>query len=418
MRRSALWRNGDFRGLWGAATISAFGSHITGTALPFTAILLLDASPADFGLLRAAELLPGFLVGLVAGAWVDRLRRRRIMVVTDLGRALLLLTIPLAAFAGWLGFAQLYIVTAFVSVLGVFFDVAYQSYLPSVVARDDLIDANSQLTAARSVAEGAGFSIAGWLVQLLSAPGAILVDAVTFLASAGLVGRIATPDLAPGRGEEEPTSIATDIVDGAKLVWREPVLRGLLVTGTVQNLAFGLIGTVFLLYVNQEVGFQPGILGLIFAVGGVSAFLGAVLAGRLTRYGVGAVMVGSLLMAAVGEAFIPLAVAANAVGVALLVGQQLVSDAAFTIFEVNQVSLRQATSPEHALGRVNAASRVTEVGAILAGTGIAALLAERIGLRGTLWLAVGVQALSAVTLFLSAAGKVRHIPEMAVEAPA
>jgi hypothetical protein len=188
--RGGLWRNSSFVNLWGAATISTFGSLVTRTALPFTAILLLDASPATFSALLIAELLPGFLLGLVAGAWVDRLRRRPIMIAADLGRALLLLIVPLGAVMGWLGFAHLYAVAALVSVLGVFFDVAYQSFLPSIVARDELVEANSKLSAAGSVAEGAAFSVAGWLVQLLSAPIALLVDAATFVASAGLIARI------------------------------------------------------------------------------------------------------------------------------------------------------------------------------------------------------------------------------------
>jgi hypothetical protein len=188
--RTNLWRNADFVHLWGAATVSTFGSLITRTAIPFTAILLLDASAADLGALRIAELLPAFIVGLVAGAWVDRLRRRPIMIAADLGRAALLLTIPAAAIGGLLGMGQLLIVLAVVSVLGVFFDVAYQSHLPSVVANDELVEANSTLSAAASVAEAASFSVAGWLIQLFTAPFAILVDAVSFVASAGLVARM------------------------------------------------------------------------------------------------------------------------------------------------------------------------------------------------------------------------------------
>src|SRR5687768_3224901 len=170
MQRGGLWRNADFVHLWGAATVSTFGSLVTRTALPFTAILLLDASPSAIGILRIAELLPGFLCGLVAGAWVDRLRRKPIMIATDLGRALLIVTIPLAAFLGWLGLGQLYIIAALVSVLSVFFDVAYQSFLPSLVKNDELVGANSKLSSAMSVAEASAFSSAGWLIQLLTAP--------------------------------------------------------------------------------------------------------------------------------------------------------------------------------------------------------------------------------------------------------
>jgi MFS family permease len=416
MQPGALRRNANFVNLWGAATVSTFGSLVTRTALPFTAILLLDASPSAIGVLRVAELLPGFLFGLVAGAWVDRLSRKPIMIATDLGRALLIVTIPVAAFQGWLGLGQLYVIAALVSVLSVFFDVAYESFLPSLVENDELVEANSKLSAAMSVAEASAFSSAGWLIQLLSAPVAMLVDALTFIASAGLVARIREPELQvePGPAESRP-SIASDVIEGLRAVWQQPLLRGMVVAGLAQSLAFGLVGTVFLLYVNQEVGFDPGILGMIFAVGGVSSFLGAVISGRLPRFGIGAVMVASLLLAAIGEAFVPLATAANAVGVLFLVGQQIVADSALTVYDINQVSLRQAIAPAHVLGRINASVRVTEIGAVLLGTVIAGYIGETVGLRETLWAGVGLSLLAALALALSPVRAVRRIPETAVE---
>ena len=418
MQRGGLWRNADFSHLWGAATVSTFGSLVTRTALPFTAILLLDASPSAISVLRIAELLPGFLFGLIAGAWVDRLRRKPIMIATDLGRALLIVTIPLAAFLGWLGLGQLYVIAALVSVLSVFFDVAYQSFLPSLVKNDELVEANSKLSAAMSVAEASAFSSAGWLIQLLTAPVAMLVDALTFIASAGLVARIREPELPRERGlAESRPSIAGEVVEGLRAVWREPILRGMVLSGLAQNLASGLIGTVFLLYVNQEVGFNPGILGMIFAVGGVSSFVGAMIAGRLPRFGIGAVMVASLLLAALGDAFIPLATAANAVGVLFLVGQQIVGDSALTVYDINQVSLRQAIAPANVLGRVNASVRVTEFGAVLLGTVVAGYIGETVGLRETLWLGVALALLAAVILALSPVRTVRRIPETVVEVP-
>src|SRR5918997_3318482 len=195
MRRGLLRRNANFVHLWGAATVSIFGSLVTRTALPFTAILLLNASPSAISVLRVAELLPGFLLGLVAGAWVDRLPRKPILIATDLGRALLIATIPLAAFLGWLGLGHLYLVAALVSALSVVFDVAYQSILPTLVKNDELVEANSKLSAAMSVAEASAFSSAGWLIQLLTAPAAMLIDALTFLVSASLVARIREPEL-------------------------------------------------------------------------------------------------------------------------------------------------------------------------------------------------------------------------------
>jgi MFS family permease len=416
MRRDGLWGNTRFVDLWGAATVSTFGSFVTGTALPFTAILLLDASPSAIGILRVAELLPGFLFGLVAGAWVDRLRRKPIMIATDIGRAVLIATVPLAAFQGWLGLGQLYVIAALVSALSVFFDVAYQSFLPSLVKNDELVEANSKLSAAMSVAEASAFSSAGWLIQLLTAPVAMLIDALTFIASAGLVARIREPALkAESNPAESRPSIASEVVEGLRAVWNQPILRGMVFAGLAQNLAFGLVGTVYLLYVNQEVGFNPGILGMIFAVGGVSSFLGAMIAGRLPRFGIGAVMVVSLLLAAIGEAFIPLATAANAIGVLFLVGQQIVADSALTVYDINQVSLRQAIAPAHVLGRVNASMRVTEFGAVLLGTIIAGYIGETVGLRETLWLGVALSLLAAVALALSPVPAVRRIPETTVE---
>lgn len=418
MRLTGLWRNRDFVHLWGAATISTYGTLVTRTALPFVAILLLDASAADISLLVITELLPGFLLGLVAGAWVDRARRRPIMIAADLARGVLLLTIPLAALAGVLGFAQLYVVAALVSALSVFFDVAYQSSLPSIVRHDELIEANSKISAAGSVAEAAAFSSGGWLVQLLSAPLAVLVDAATFFASAGLIARIPSAEEAPAARVDGvgASSLRDEVLDGLRAVWRVPLLRGLVIAATGQNLAYGFIGTVYLLYVNQEVGFSPGILGLIFAVGGVSSFLGAMIAGRMHHLGIGAVMIGSLLLAALGEAFTPLATAANAVGIAFLVSQQLLGDAALTVFEINQVSLRQAIAPPDVIGRVNASVRVGEFGALLAGTIAGGVLGEVIGLRGTLWFGVAATVLAALALALSPVRDVKRLPALPLEA--
>lgn len=414
-----LWQHIDFLHLWGAATISTYGSLVTRTALPFAAILLLDASPASISLLLIAELLPGFIVGLLVGAWIDRVRRRPVMIAADLGRALLLATIPLSVLGGWFGFGHLYVVAALVSVLGVFFDVAYQSHLPAIVDRDDLIEANSKITASSSVAEAAAFSSGGWLIQLLTAPFAILVDAATFLVSAGLIARVRAPETS-GRVDAEEraaSSMIDEVGQGLRVVWGQPILRGLVGAGIAQNLAFGSIGTVFLLYVNQEVGFSPGVLGMIFAVGGVSSFAGAVIAGRMPRRGVGLVMITALILAALGTAMIPLATAANAVGIMFLVSNQLFTDSALTVYDINQVSLRQALAPPRIMGRVNATVRVTEFGALLAGTLCGGYLGEAIGARDTLWIGVGFSLAGALILSLSPVRRLSRIPDMPEASP-
>jgi MFS family permease len=421
MPRRGLWAHADFVRLWTASTVSVFGTLITRTALPFAAILVLGAGPVDLGLLSIAQLLPAFAIGLVAGAWVDRLRRRPIMIAADLGRAALLTTIPVAAIAGVLSLPQLYLVAFATSALSVFFDVAYQSYLPSLVGRADLIEGNAKLTAAAAVAEAAAFSAGGALVQALTAPIAILIDAVSFLWSALLIGRIAAPEPAPGGDRAEPTvgNLWREIGDGLRTLRDDPALLALAGSSTLAQFTYGVGGTIFLLYVNQELGFSPGVLGVIFAVGGVSSLAGALAANRLTRFGIGWVMIAALLIASVGQALAPLAGSFDMGPAAvLLVAQQLLSDSAITVYDIHDVSLRQAIAPERLLGRVVASVKALEAAAMLAGALLGGILGERAGLRPTLFLAAGAMALAALWLALSPVRDIRRTPEPAADADA
>ncbi len=417
MRRQGLWAHADFMRLWTASTVSIFGTLITRTALPFAAILVLGAGPIELGMLRIAELLPAFAIGLVAGAWVDRLRRRPIMIAADLGRAALLATVPAAAIGGALSLPHLYLVAFGASVLSVFFDVAYQSYLPSLVGRAELVEGNAKLTAAGAVAEAGAFSIGGVLVQALTAPIAILVDAVSFVWSAWLIGRIAAPE-SPPRGEagEPPTAnLWREIGDGLRALRRDPALLGLAASSTLAQFTFGVGGAIYLLYVNRELGFSPGVLGVIFAVGGASSLAGALVAGRLTRFGIGSVMIAALLLAAVGQLFVPLAKSASVGAAVLLVANQLLSDSALTVYEIHDVSLRQAIAPERVLGRVVASIKALEAASMLAGALLGGILGERVGLRPTLLLSAGVFVLAALWLALSPVRNIRQTPERAVE---
>ena len=190
----SLWRHPDFLRLWTGQTISIFGSMIGGTAMSFTAILYLHATPFQLGLLNALGMLPAFLTGLFAGAWVDRLARRPLLIAADIGRALVLATIPLAAALGGLHIEQVYIVTLLVSVLGIVFELAYQSYLPGLVGKERVLEGNSKLSASAAVAEFGGFSLAGWLVQLFSAPIAVLIDALSFIVSVISLAWIRAPE--------------------------------------------------------------------------------------------------------------------------------------------------------------------------------------------------------------------------------
>jgi len=419
VRRDGLWGNGDFLRMWSASTVSVFGSLITRTALPFAAILGFGATPSQVGWLRIAELLPGFLIALLAGAWLDRRRRRPVMIAADLLRAGILATIPLAALLGALTLPHLLAVAAAMSVLDMAFDVGWQSYLPTVVGRDRLVEANSKVSAAGSVAEASSFSLGGWLVQWLTAPFAIAVDAVTFLASALLLRGIRTPEAEPGAGaaerEEPEGSLLAEAADGLRVVVRDPVLRALAVANLGLAASFGAGMAAFLIYVNQVLGFDPGTLGLIFAMGGVTSLAGALLAGRLGAIPLGPLMIACFVVATAGTALVPLATTGGAVGVALLVAQQFLTDPAWTVYDITQVSLRQGMTPDDLQGRVNATMRVGDVGGQILGTLAGGLVGDAFGPRAALW--AGVAALAAATLWLalSPVRSLRRMPTHVLE---
>jgi MFS family permease len=382
--RGSLWRHRDFLKLWSAQSVSMFGSMITRVALSFMVILVLKATPGQMAILQAAEILPAFLIGLVAGVWVDRLRRRPLMIGADLGRAILLGSIPVLAFAALLRIELVYLVAVGASALTVLFDVADQSYLPTVVAREQLLDANSRLAATASIAEVGGFGIAGWLVQLFTAPIAIAIDAASFLVSAVFVSSIRTPE-PPPPAPSQPASVWREMIDGLKALAAERSLRALAVSVALLNCSFGIVGTIIALYALRELGFQPGLLGLVFAVGGISSLVAAVLAQRLTRrLGIGPAMAGGLVLAGIGICLLPLARGAGLAALLLLVAQQVIGDGGATIYEINQSSLRQAIAPAALLGRINAGTRFGALGATLLGTALGGVLGQTVGYRPTL----------------------------------
>lgn len=405
-----LWRDRDFVRLWSASTISIFGSLITRTALPFAAILVLGAGPIEISVLRGLELVAGLLVGLVAGAWVDRLRRRPIMVGADLGRAILLGSIPLAALAGALALPHLFAVAFLAAILTTFFDVADRAYLPTVVPKARLMEANSALTASASVAEFSGFGVSGFLIQLFSAPVAIAADAASFVVSAVLLGSIRRPEPPGAATHHEP--ILREVREGLRLVGRSPVLRALAAAHGSTHFLWGIFGTSYLLFATREVGLGPAAIGVIAGLGGVGAFVGAAIAGRATRrLGIGRTLLLGLLGFTVGNALIPLAPAGAVVaGAALFATQQLVGDAAGTTYEVVQTSLMQSIVDGRLLGRVSATIRTFTILLQLAGTIVGGLIAETFGLRAAFAVGLlgGVAAMA--FLWLSPVRSMRGVP--------
>jgi len=405
MLASPIWRNPSFVRLFSAATVSLFGSLITRTALPFAAIITLDASPLAVGMISVANMLPGFLLGLVVGAWVDRRHRRPLMVASDLLRALLLLSVPIAAITGHLSLGLLLVVAAGMSVLDVVFEVADRSILPTIVERDHLVDANAALSASGSIVETASFGLGGWLVQLFTAPFAILIDAVSFLVSAiflhGIQESRHEPAPEPEADPADSPSIFSEALMGLRVVRDNPVLRSLWLSNVAAALAHGVSMAAFLIFVNRDLGFGTGVLGMIFALGGIGSLLGALATNRLSALPLGPLLIGCFAAGAVGFALVPLAPAAGVVGAAFLIGQQLINDPAITIYAINEVSVRQGIVGEELMGRVNATFRVGEVGAQLTGSLLGGLAGSAFGARSALWIGVVAMILGTVWLFAS-----------------
>ncbi len=348
---SPLWRNSAFLRVWAASTVSVFGSLITRIALPLAAILVLGSDALGVAVLRSLELGATLLVGLVAGAWVDRLRRRPVLIWADLGRAALLASVPIAFAFGVLTFVQLLVVAGLAAVLTTFFDSADNAYLPTIVGREHLVDANAALSASGSASEFVGFGISGFLVQLFTAPIAIAIDAVSFVVSAILLGTIRhREEPPPAKADREP--VLSEIREGLRLVIHDPILRAFAAAQMALAALWGIFGATWFLFVLEELRLGPAVLGVVAGVGGFSSFIGAIVASRTTRrWGIGPVAVVAMLLSAVGNAFIPLAPAGlPLVAIGCLVMQQLVADSAVTVYDITEASVRQTAGPGSGAG--------------------------------------------------------------------
>ncbi len=404
-----VWHEHDFVRLWAATTVSMLGSFVTRTALPFAAILVLGAGAGEVAILRAAELVAGLTVGLVAGAWVDRLRRRPILVWADLGRAVLLATIPAAFALGGLTLAHLVVVAFGAAILTTFFDTADRAFLPTVIGRDRLVEANATLTGSSSAAEFVGFGAGGWLIQLLTAPVAIAIDAASFVVSAVLLGGIRAAE-PPPQPVDQRQSVLDEIREGLRLTLSDPILRPLALADAAIAGFWGVFGAVYLVFAT-EIGFPPGVIGLVAAVGGLSSLVGATVAGRaVRRLGVARFFIGAMVLVTIGNAFIALTPDAALLGLACLLAQQLLSDSSMTAFDVVAVSIRQATVEDRSLGRVGASFHVLAMAAMLVGTVVGGILAETVSVRAALVFAASGGLFAIAILWFSAIRRMRDVP--------
>jgi len=403
-----LTRDRDFLKLWGGQAISKIGSTITSVGIPLTAAFVLGASPLQMGFLAGSSGAGVLVFGLFAGAWADRLRRRPILIATDLARAALLGTIPLAAALHRLNMAHLYVVATVAGILTVLFDVSYQAYVPSLVNRAELVEANSKLALTESIADITGPGLTGLLVQLITAPMAILLDALSFVCSAVSVWLIRKPEPRP-----EPRlspHIGREIAEGLSASWRNPLLRALLQRTAMGAFFMGLMGGLYFLFAVRELHITPVLLGIVISVGGVSNLIGALLAERLLhRFGLGRTLIGAAWMIGLAMLMVPLAHGPVLLCTAFLTAAQL-GDMAWPIYNINATSLRQAITSDHLLGRVSSADHLLFWSALPLGALAGGAIAQTIGIRQTMLIGTLGYALSSLWLTFSPIRHLRKLP--------
>jgi len=415
---SALWRHREFLKFWAGSGISEVGSQVTALALPLIAALTLQATPWQMGLLAASGSAPVLVVGLFAGVWVDRIRRRPVMIATDVGRALLLSIIPLAAVTGVLRMEILYAVMLLTGSLTVLFDVAHMSFVPSLVSANQLVDGNSKIKTTSAAAEVAGPSLGGVLVSVLGAPFAVLVDALSFLGSAIFIAWTRVNESLPQTGDER-AGVVAEIGEGLRVVIHDRIRRALAGCSATIILFGRMFNAVYVLYMTRHLGLSAVGVGLVFGTGGVGSLLGSIVAAPIARrYGTGRTMIGAQLAFGLTGLMVPLAVFVPEIALPMIVASEFAQWMALLIYYVNAISLRQAITPDRLQGRVNATMRFLAGGATLIGALIGGALGGVIGVPLTLVVACGGMLLSFLWLLLSPVREVQAVPTVAREVPA
>jgi MFS family permease len=415
--RPSLWRHADFTRLWSAATVSLMGSQVSLLAMPFIATMVLKAPAFQVALLPTVEMLPFVLFALPAGAWLDRVRRRPVLIVGDFGRAIALSSIPIAYAIGGLTIWQLYVVGFAAGTLTVFFDVADQSYLPALLDTDDLVDGNAKLELSNAAAQIAGPAFAGGILGLVAAPFAIVVDAMSFVASGGLISLIRKHEPKPERklaADGSRRSLPAEIAEGLRYVLHDRRLRMIAGSTGTSNLGSSLAFSIFAVFAYRELGLQPALIGLAFGLGATGIVLGAILSAPLARrLGVGPVIVGSMLIGGLGGFPMVLMPPEPLAAGALLFTTSFVIGLSGVIYNVTQVSFRQAITPLAMQGRMNATMRFIVWGTLPIGSVIGGILATFLPLRTTILIGALVGASAFLWVLASPVRSLREIPKPA-----
>lgn len=397
--QGSLWVHRDFLRLWLAQILSLIGSQFGGLALPLVAIFVLHASAPQVGLLTGLAGLPWLLIGLFVGVGVDRVRRRPVLVVADLGRGVALAWVPVAAAFGLLRIEQLYVVAFVVGTFAVFFETAYQSYLPTLVGRGELVDGNSKLAATESITSVAGPSLAGLVIQLVSAPVAVAVDACSYLASALSLRSIRQPEPAPQPTTQRPIAA---LVEGMKFLWRETIIRSFALSNATFMLFFTVLQAVLLVYDTGNLGLSAALIGLTYSAGNVGSLIGAFTARRIGNHLTpGPTIIGSSALRAVGLTVVPVTIVLpHIAAVPVLMTGLFIHAFGWSLWSVHQGTTRQLLAPDRVRGRVNGSFLFIVRGTTAVGGFLGAGLAASIGvtattvvaaagmLLGTLWLLV------------------------------
>jgi Na+/melibiose symporter-like transporter len=409
LRLAGLWRHPDFLKLWAGQTISLLGSQVTLLALPLTAVLVLKADAFQMGALRAVQFAPALLLGLFAGAFVDRLRKRPILIVADIGRAVVLGSIPLVALLGALTMGYLYGVAFLAGALTILFEVAYLAFMPALVGRERLVDANARLEASQSVANIAGPGLGGVLVQALSAPLAMLADALSFLVSVFSLALVRTREPVPAAPPRR--HLWREIGEGLRVALGHPILRTTLASSGITNFFSAIVNSLFVLYAIQVFGISPAGIGVIFLISSVAGLVAAIVTGGISRrLGVGPTIILAELCIASGSVMVVLAGGSVGLAVGILALGESIVAVGDSFYNINVVSLRQALIPDALLGRVSASGRFVIWGAQPFGALLGGVLGEHFGLRATLGVAAAGYFCAVLALVFSPIRTVRTHP--------
>jgi len=408
--RSRLWRHRDFLLLWGGQTVSRIGDQFTGLAVPYIAVWLLGAGPVETGILGAASTFPFLIFGLLVGVWADRRERRRVLIFADLGRGAMIASIAVLGIAGLLQLTYLYVISFLIGVLTVFFDVAYQAYLPSIVERDQLVDANSKLETSNTLAGTTGPTIAGAVIHALRAPFAMLVDAASFFFSAATLAAIRTRETVVAA--PSGVSIFAQIGEGLRIVVSDRRLRHIAMCTAWANFFSSAIFSALLFVLLNQLGFEAVTLGLLFTFASLGGVVGALVSGRIAdRIGVGpAIVAGAVLF---GVPMLPLPFVTAAIALPFLAVILGVSFFGNLLYNINQVSFRQAIVPIRLQGRLNATMRTIVWGTLPLGALTGGFLGEVIGLRPAILLSVVAGSVSFLWVLFSPVRGIREMPKTA-----